>query len=93
MAMMAALQAAYRDQRATRRPRTPRTPVTVRLARAVGHLAGRALPRLAALRRTVFVTAGFGTLDYAAWQVSHIAGCAAIGVSLLLLDWLTGGDQ
>ena len=82
------VRAAYSNERATRRARPPRVPYAVRLGRA----AARALPRFAVLRRAAMVTAGFGALDYAAWQVSHVAGCAAIGVSLLLLDALSGGD-
>jgi hypothetical protein len=81
--------AAFHNERATRRPRAPRTPIAVRL----GRLAAKTLPRFAALRRTVMITAGFGALSYAAYEVAHPAGIAAAGVSLLLLDWLSGSDQ
>lgn len=82
-------RAAFSNERATRRARPPRTPFAVRLGRA----AARVLPRFAVLRRAALVTSGFGALDYAAWSLNHIAGYAAIGVSLLLLDALSGGDQ
>jgi hypothetical protein len=78
---------AYRAARLSAKPRKPRVPLAVRLGRA----AAKALPRLAALRRTVLVLAGFGAIDYSLWTVAHAAGYAAAGVSLLLIDWLAGG--
>lgn len=78
----------FRSVRADARPKKPRTPITIRLARA----AAKALPRWSALRRVGLVLGGFGALDYAAWQVNQIAGCAAIGISLLIIDALSGAD-
>lgn len=46
--------------------------------------------RWPAVRRALLVTAGFGSLDYAAYLVHPGAGFAAAGVTLLWLDWLTG---
>ena len=81
-------RAAFTNERAARKTRPPRVPLAVKAGRA----AARVLPAWATLRRTALVLAGFGSIDYAVWQASQIAGYAAIGVSLLLLDWLTGGE-
>jgi hypothetical protein len=44
-------------------------------------------------RRGVMYATGFGFIDAAAWQVSSIIGCLAVGVSLLVLEMLSGGDE
>lgn len=49
-----------------------------------GHATGAVL-RIAL--RFALTAAGLGFLDYAAWTWAHTAGYAAIGVSLLLLEW------
>jgi len=69
--------------------RTPRIPLTVRAAR----LLARVLPRWAALRTLVLSLAGFGLLTWAAWELHHIAGLAVGGVSLLILEALSGGER
>lgn len=82
---------AYAEQRAARmkaqRPR--RTPLLVR----AGRLAARALPTWAGFRRAALSIGGFAGLSYAAWLVSAPFGIAAAGVSLLILEALTGGDR
>jgi hypothetical protein len=85
MAMLSAFTGAYRQERAAARPRPPRTPLLVR----AGRLTARLLPRARALRTAALSLAGFGCLDFAAWQFNHIAGWAAIGISVLLLEYLT----
>lgn len=78
--------------RAAKRPEqadaTPRTPLAARARR----VAARALPRLAGLRTAALTTAGFATIDAGVWQINHIAGTIAAGVSLLLLEALSGGE-
>lgn len=44
-------------------------------------------------QRAVMYVAGFGFLDASAWLTDPIAGCAATGVSLLVLGTLSGGDD
>lgn len=38
--------------------------------------------------RFVLIVAGLGLLVVAAWDMSHVAGLAAGGVSLLVLEWI-----
>lgn len=81
----------YAQARAARmnnhKPR--RTPLLVR----AGRLAARALPTWHGFRRAVLSVGGFAGLSYAAWLVSVPLGIAAAGVSLLILEALTGGDR
>lgn len=80
---------AYRAERAAATPKPPRTPLTIRAAQ----WAARRLPAWPALRRVVLVLAGFGLLVAAAWQVSLTLGLVAAGVSLLVVEALSGGDR
>jgi fatty acid desaturase len=77
---------AWAQGRAARKPRTS-APL---LLRAVAW-AGRTVPPWRRVRTAVMQLTAFGFLDYAAWQWSMIAGCVAVGVSLLVLEAL-GGD-
>lgn len=86
MAMLSAFTTAYRTERATRRPRAPRTPVLVRVAR----LAARRLPPWKQVRTGALSLAGFGCLTAAAWTIGLTYGLAAAGVSVLLIEYLTG---
>lgn len=69
----------------------PRTPVLAKLARAGRALAARI--NWAAARTPVLALAGFGCLTAAAWAVAVPLGLAAAGVSLLLLEVLSGDDK
>jgi hypothetical protein len=69
---------------ATSRP--PRTPYTVRAARVLARL----LPRWAALRTLLLSVAGFGLLTAAAWYIAVPLGLAVGGISLLVLEALSG---
>lgn len=89
MASWTAATTAYRQARAERAARRPRVPLTVRAAR----WAGRRLPAVAAVRTFVLSVAGFGLLTLAAWELHHAAGLAAGGVSLLILEALSGGER
>lgn len=86
MAMLSTFTGAYRAQRAVAKPKRPRTPLLARL----GRLAARALPTWQGFRTFTLSTAGFGALTAAAWTIALPAGLAAAGVSLLLLEYLTG---
>lgn len=48
-----------------------------------------AVPTLRTLREVGLTVAGLGSLTAAAWRWNLIAGLAALGLSLLLLEWLT----
>jgi len=63
----------------------------VKLARAGRGLAARV--NWAAARTPVLALAGFGCLSAAAWAVAMPLGLAAAGVSLLLLEVLSGDDK
>jgi hypothetical protein len=81
---------AWKQARTERRPsRAARTPVLVRTAM----WAARTLPTWSRVRTSVMALAGFGFLDYAAWQLNPIGGCAAVGVSLLILEALSGDGK
>lgn len=85
-------RAGYRAERAAATPRKPRTPVLTHAGRAAARLANVA----ARARTTALALGGFGFLDYAAFRVDEIAGWAAVGATLLLVEWLvsdgTSGD-
>jgi hypothetical protein len=83
------LRQVFREERAAAAARPPRIPLTVRAARA----AARLLPRWTTIRTAVLSLAGFGLLTAAAWQISHTLGLTAAGVSLLILEALSGGDR
>jgi hypothetical protein len=51
---------------------------------------GRATRRVT--RTAVMTVAGFGMLDVAAFEWSRIAGFTVAGISLLLLEYLTGKE-
>jgi hypothetical protein len=87
--MLQAARASFREERAAHRPRTARTPLLVRVAR----LAARALPRARALRTAALSIVGFGCLTAAAWTVALPLGLAAAGVSVLFIEFLSGGDR
>ena len=89
MAMLGTLTTAFAAERRIAKPKRRRTPL---LARA-GRLAARVLPTWQSTRTFILHVAGFGCLSYAAWQVSMAFGLAAAGVSLLILEWLTGSDR
>ncbi|MGH8964799.1 MAG: hypothetical protein ACRDXB_05655, partial [Actinomycetes bacterium] len=72
---------------ANRRP--ARVPLLVR----AGRIAARALPTWAGFRRLILSVGGFGALSYAAWLVAVPLGLAAAGLSLLILEALTGDTR
>lgn len=74
--------------RAARKQRE-RTPLLVVLAR----LAARLVAGLPRLKTATLTVSGFGCLCAAAWMVAVPLGLAAAGVSLLLLEWLSGEEQ
>lgn len=81
------LTSIWRMGRATRRRRVTARPALVLL---VAWLA-RHLPAPAVLRGALLRLAGLGSLVAAAWHWNLVAGLAALGISLLLLEW--SGDR
>jgi hypothetical protein len=78
---------------APRRRQLPRIN-TARLAKTTGRALARVKRGAVTVRSAVLQTAGLGALSTAAWGVDWRAGAAAAGLSLLLLEWLTGpGDR
>lgn len=51
------------------------------------------LPRWKKFRTTVMQVTGFGFIDFGVFQASHLWGYIAIGVSLIVLDLVSGGDS
>ncbi|MEV0382874.1 hypothetical protein [Nonomuraea sp. NPDC050643] len=76
-------------QAAARSPRAPRVPYTVRAARWLA----RRLPAWPALRTLLLSLAGFGMLTAAAWTLHLAAGLAVGGISILILESLSGGER
>lgn len=83
---MTAVDAAWAAGRATRPARPPRTPLLLLFVA----WCGRHLPAWSKVRTAVMQVTAFGFLDYAAFQHSLIAGCVAVGASLLVLEALSG---
>lgn len=69
--------------------RSARTSVVALLGRA----AARAAYAAGSARRALFTVGGFALIAYAAWEVAQPLGLVTAGVSLLLLDYLTGDSQ
>lgn len=80
---------AFSTERAARKTRPPRTPLTVRAARRLA----RMLPSWQGFRTFMLHLAGLGLLSAAAWQISMALGLAAAGVSVLILEALSGGER
>lgn len=82
---------AFHTERTARasHPRPPRVPLTIRAARA----AARFMPRWSAIRTAVLSVAGFALLTAAAWTIHLAAGLAVGGISLLVLEALSGGER
>lgn len=85
MATLQAFTSAYRAERAARRRRT-RTPLLICVAR----LLARTIPTWRKVRTTLLSLAGFGCLTAAAWTVNLTLGLAAAGLSVLLVEFLSG---
>lgn len=84
---MTTVPGVWAQARAARPARPPRTPVLLLLVAWVG----AHLPAWAKVRTTVLQLAAFGFLDYAVFTyVGHGWGYAAIGVTLLVLEALSG---
>jgi hypothetical protein len=83
--------AAYRAERAekARKPRNKRTPLLVK----AGRLAARHVPSWKRARTAVLQVSAFGCIDYGLFEWHTIAGLIGTGVSLLILETLSGGDD
>lgn len=80
---------AFRSERQAATARPPRTPLTVRAARRLA----RILPRWSTIRTATLSISGFGLITAAAWHLHTVAGLATAGVSLLILEALSGGER
>lgn len=65
------------------------TPVLFALGAVLGVVAAWLWRTWNTTRRLVLYLAGFGFIDYAVYGWNHLAGFAAIGVTLLVLEMLT----
>ena len=91
MAFLGTVRTSYRIGRAADRPKRTRRPLLVLAAQALGTAAAR-LPSWAALRTLLLTVTAFVFIDVAAFHFGQWVGYAAIGVSLLIVEALTGGD-
>lgn len=78
---------------AVTRVRKPRTPVLVILGTALATAAAVLMGWAVKFRRVVMYVLGFGFIDFALYGVNPLLGYAGIGVSLLILEMLSGGDD
>ena len=85
---MTSVSLAWAQARAGRPARVARTPLLLLFVA----WCGRNLPTWARARTAVMQVTAFGFLSFAAFQHSIIAGCVAVGVSLLVLEALMGAD-
>src|SRR5690606_22680293 len=72
-----------------RKPRNKRTP----LLRKAGRLAARHVPPWKRARTAVLHVSAFGGIDYGLFEWHTIAALIGTGVSLLILETLSGGDD
>lgn len=77
--------------KAERRDATRRLSVFAIIYTVVKIVAAK-VPLWRRVRSAVLTWCGLGFLSYAAWQWNWIVGCAAIGLSLLVIEAL-GGDR
>lgn len=83
---MATITDTWRETRAARAAR----PVRPAVLPALVKLAAKRLPNLRRVRTCLLQVAGFGFIDYAVWGWHHLVGYAAVGLSLLVLEALSG---
>ena len=76
---------AYRLAR-TQKVRKPRESIVLRLAR----LLGSRLPSASQVRTMALQVSGIGFIDYSAFRFNVTLGVLAIGVSLIVIDTLSG---
>lgn len=82
---MSSIGVAWRQARAAR-PLARRVPLTVRFVTWTA----RRLPSWPRMRTAVMQTGGFAAIDYGLFGWSHLAGYIAVGISLLVLEALSG---
>lgn len=73
-------------------PSKPRKPLMRTLGVWLGVVAAWLVSAWASMRRVVLYVSGFGFIAYALFLWNPIAGFAAIGVSLLTLEFLSGDN-
>jgi hypothetical protein len=73
-------------------PKKRRKPLPVILATALATMAAYVTVRAVKFRRNILYLAGFGFIDFALFSWNDLVGYAAIGVTLLILEALSGGD-
>jgi hypothetical protein len=71
----------------------PAVPAREPLLAVAGRLAARMMAGLPRLRTAAMSVGGFGCLVAAAWMVAVPAGLAAAGLSLLVLEHLSGDQE
>lgn len=62
-----------------------------RVSGLAARLAALSRRSVASARSLAFQTAGLAFIDYAVFQWHQVAGYAAVGVSLFVMDFITGG--
>jgi hydrogenase/urease accessory protein HupE len=80
------------SQEAARLRALPAVPPREPLLAVLGRLAARVVVALPRARTAALSVGGFGCLVTAAWMVAVPAGLAAAGVSLLVLEYLSGEE-
>jgi len=90
MAFIGTLRTSYTAERTADRPKRTRRPLLVLAAQALGRAAARISPSWAALRTLVLTLTAFALIDTASFHFGRWIGLAITGVSLLIIEALTG---
>lgn len=85
---MTTLSTAWIAGRSAKRVRR-RSPLSLKLVT----WAGRVLPTWKKVRSSVLTLAAYSFVNYGIFQINLIAGFIAVGISLFLIDALSGGDK
>jgi hypothetical protein len=96
MTTMEGFSEAYSRVYAAKRTKTrsePRKPLLASLGVILAVVVATVVGWAGRFRRNILYLTGFGFLDFAAWGVHYLLGCAAIGVTLFLLDFLASGGE
>ena len=89
---MTSIGLTWRQERVARAARR-RSPGRVSLFMALVAWVARALPAWPRVRTAVMQVGGFAAITFGVWTASHVWGYVAAGVSLLILEALSGSSD
>lgn len=90
MAMFGTMRSSYTAARIADRPKRTRRPLLLIAAQGIGRAAGHVTVSWAALRTLLLTLTALTLIDVAAWQWHTWTGLVVTGLSLLVVEALTG---